>query len=208
VGLLLFALPGVEHGSYWTSFFPAMVIQGFGMALVITPLTTAALASVKREHSGLASGVNNAVARMAGLLTVAVLGMFVYGAFSANLDARLEGMDLPGGVRGEMERAKADLGAAQAPDGVNAGTAARIEYAIDESFVAAFRTVMLISAGLALASALAAALLVDGRVRSTSRDSIRQMGAGVEIQTLHNASRGEGVTPERRVPQPATVDAA
>ena len=208
VGLLLFALPGVEHGSYWTSFFPAMVIQGFGMALVITPLTTAALASVKREHSGLASGVNNAVARMAGLLTVAVLGMFVYGAFSANLDARLEGMDLPGGVRGEMEGAKADLGAAQAPDGVNAGTAARIEHAIDESFVAAFRTVMLISAGLALASALAAALLVDGRVLSTSRGSIRQMGAGVEIQTLHNASRVAGAAQEERAPQPATVDAA
>ena len=47
VGLLLFALPGVEHGSYWTSFFPAMVVQGFGMALVITPLTTAALGSVE-----------------------------------------------------------------------------------------------------------------------------------------------------------------
>ena len=208
VGLLMFALPGVEHGSYWTSFFPAMVVQGFGMALVITPLTTAALASVKREHSGLASGVNNAVARMAGLLTVAVLGMFVYGAFSANLDTRLEGLDLPGGVRGEMERAKADLGAAQAPDGVNTGTAARIEHAIDESFIAAFRAVMLVSAGLALASALAAALLVDGRVRSTSRDPIRRMGAGVEIQALHAASREEGVTPERRAPQPATVDAA
>jgi EmrB/QacA subfamily drug resistance transporter len=54
VGLLLFALPGVEHGSYWTSFFPAMVVQGFGMALVITPLTAVALGSVEGEHSGLA----------------------------------------------------------------------------------------------------------------------------------------------------------
>jgi MFS family permease len=77
VGFLLFALPGVEPGSYWISFFPAMVVQGFGMALHITPLTTVTLGSVKAEHSGLAAGVNNAVARVAGLLAVAVLGVFV-----------------------------------------------------------------------------------------------------------------------------------
>jgi len=168
VGFLLFALPGVEPGSYWISFFPAMVVQGFGMALHITPLTTVTLGSLEPEHSGLASGVNNAVARVAGLLAVAVLGVFVYGAFSANLDARLEGMDLPGGVRSELEAAKADLGAAEAPEGVDAGMAVQIERAIDESFVAGFRAVMLVSAALALASALAAALLLgDRRVHRT-----------------------------------------
>jgi hypothetical protein len=169
--LLMFALPGAEEGSYWSAYFPAMVVQGFGMALVITPLTTVALGSVKAEHSGLASGVNNAMARVAGLLAVAVLGVFAYGAFSANLDARLEGMDLPKGVRSELEAAKGELGAAEAPEGVDRETAAQIEDAIDESFVAGFRAVMLVSAGLALASALAAALLVgDRRVRSASRD--------------------------------------
>jgi EmrB/QacA subfamily drug resistance transporter len=170
VGFVLFALPGVEHGSYWTSFFPAMVVQGFGMALVITPLTTVALGSVEAEHSGLGSGVNNAVARVAGLLAVAVLGVIIHGAFSANLDARLEAMDLPGAVRSELEAAKADLGAAEAPEGVDAGTTAQIERAIDDSFVAGFRVVMIVSAGLALASALAAALLIsDRRVRSARR---------------------------------------
>jgi MFS family permease len=89
-GLLLFALPGADHGSYWISFFPAMVIQGFGMALAIAPLTTAALGSVERERSGLASGVNNAVTRVAGLLSVAVLGMILNVTFSSNLDARLQ----------------------------------------------------------------------------------------------------------------------
>jgi MFS family permease len=171
LGFLLFALPGVEHGSYWTSFFPAMVVQGFGMALVIAPLTTVALGSVEAEHSGLASGVNNAVARVAGLLAVAVLGVLVHGAFSANLDARLESMDLSGAVRSGLEAAKADLGAAEAPEGVDARTAAQIERAVDESFVAAFRVVMLVSAGLALAGALVAALLVgDRRVHPTSKD--------------------------------------
>ena len=67
VGLLLFALPGAQEASYWISFFPGMVVQGFGMALVITPLTTAVLGSVESERSGLASGINNAVTRMAAV---------------------------------------------------------------------------------------------------------------------------------------------
>src|SRR5829696_2414402 len=190
VGFVLFALPGVEPGSYWTSFFPAMVVQGFGMALVITPLTAVALGSVEGEHSGLASGVNNAMARVAGLLAVAVLGAFAYGVFSATLDAHLEGMNLSGGVRSEMEAAKADLGAAEAPEGVDARTAAKIESAIDASFVAGFRAVMVVSAGLALASALAAALLVgDGRVRSASRDPIRRGARSQRATTAHRVPR-------------------
>jgi EmrB/QacA subfamily drug resistance transporter len=184
VGLLLFAVPGVEHDSYWTSFFPAMIVQGAGMALAITPLTTAALGSVDREHSGLASGVNNAVARVAGLMAVALLGVFVYGVFSMSLDARLHSMDLSEEVRSEMEAAKTHLGAAEAPEGVNAGTEAHIERAIDESFVAGFRAVMLVSAGLALASALVAALLVSDRsVGPSDGDSILhlQVGAGDRV---------------------------
>jgi EmrB/QacA subfamily drug resistance transporter len=161
LGYALFAVPGVEHGSYWTVFFPAMVVQGFGMALAITPLTTLALGSVDGDHSGLASAVNNAAARVAAPLAVAVLGVFIYGAFSSNLDARLDDMNLPGEVRSEMEVAKAHLGAAEAPERVNAETAVHIERAVDESFVAGFRMVMLVCIGLALASALAAALLVD-----------------------------------------------
>jgi MFS family permease len=177
VGLLLFAVPGVEHDSYWTSFFPAMIVQGAGMA--ITPLTSAALSSVDSEHSGLASGVNNAVARVAGLMAVALLGVFVYGVFSTSLDARLHSMDLSEEVRSEMEAEKTHLGAAEAPEGVNAGTEAHIERAIDESFVTGFRVVMLVSAGLALTSALVAALVVSDRQAGPSgQDSILHLHVG------------------------------
>jgi len=208
-GLLLFAVPGVEHGSYWTSFFPAMVVQGVGMALAITPLTTVALGSVDREHSGLASGVNNAVARVAGLLAVALLGVFVYGVFSMSLDARLDSMELSGDVRREMEAAKTHLGAAEAPKGVEAGTEAHIERAIDESFVAGFRAVMLVSAGLALASALVAALFVsDRRVKPSGRDSILhlQVGAGGRVSVPYATSPDVETTREGRDPQPFAVN--
>ena len=157
---LLFALPGADHqGSYWTTFFPAMVVQGFGMALVIAPLTTVALNSVKGPHSGLASGVNNAVCRAAGLFAVAVLGTLISTSFSAHLDARLETMELSPEVREAVDAQKDKLGAAEAPEEVDAATSARIEEAMAESFVAAFRLIMFVAVGLALASALVAVVI-------------------------------------------------
>jgi EmrB/QacA subfamily drug resistance transporter len=75
-GFLAFALPGSD-GSYWTTFFPAALILGCGGALFVAPLTTTVMNSVPVEHSGVASGVNNAVARTAGLIGVAVLGVVV-----------------------------------------------------------------------------------------------------------------------------------
>ena len=159
VGFVLFALPGENHGSYWTTFFPAMVVQGFGMALVIAPLTSVALNSVEGPHTGLASGVNNAVCRAGGLLAVAVLGAVISSSFSAHLDARLEAMELSPEVRGAIVAEKSKLGAAQAPQGLDAATAARIEEAIAESFVAGFRLVMIVCIGLALASAFVALVI-------------------------------------------------
>jgi MFS family permease len=159
-GFLLFALPGANHhGSYWTTFFPAMVVQGFGMALVIAPLTTVALNSVKGPHTGLASGVNNAVCRAGGLLAVAVLGAVISAGFSAHLDARLEEMKLSAEVREAVVAEKVKLGAAGAPESVDAATAARIEEAVAESFVAGFRLIMVVGVGLALASALVALVI-------------------------------------------------
>ena len=162
VGFFLFTLPGIG-GSYWTTFFPAVVVMGFGMSLVIAPLTTTALNSVEGQHSGLASGVNNAVSRTASLLAIAVLGIFVFTAFSNTLDARLSKMDLPPAVVQQMDARKVDLGAAQAPSGVSAATRGEINQAVDESFVAGFRSVMYIAAGLALASALISALIIEGK---------------------------------------------
>jgi hypothetical protein len=95
------------------------------------------------------------------------------------------------------------------PESVDAGTAARIERAIDESFVAGFRAVMLVSAGLALMSALAAALLVGGqRTRSVSRDPLRQTVAVRKAPVVRTASQEEEAMREGRTPQPVTVNSA
>jgi EmrB/QacA subfamily drug resistance transporter len=172
VGFLLFAVPGTG-GSYWTTFFPAVVVQGLGMALVIAPLTTTAMNSVSGGHSGLASGVNNAVSRTASLLAIPVLGIFVFATFSAGLDARVAALDLPPQAQQQLEAEKADLGAAQVPEGLNAETASAVQTAIAESFVAGFRIAMLIAAGLALMSAVAAGILIEGKGRAVRSGEAR-----------------------------------
>ena len=174
LGFLLFALPGTE-GSYWTTFFPAVAVQGLGMSLVIAPLTTTALNSVEGRHSGLASGVNNAVSRTAGLLSIAVLGIFVFAAFSSGLDSRTEGLGLTAEQQVALDSEKVDLGGAEAPEGIDEGTGAAIDRAVDESFLGAFRLAMYIAAVLAVASAVAAAFLIEGK-GETARPEVAEPG--------------------------------
>ena len=163
-GFMLLALPGTQ-GSYWTTFFPAIVVLGLGMSLVIAPLTTTALSSVSGRHSGLASGVNNAVSRTAGLLAIPILGIFVFLVFSGSLDARVQQLDLSPEARQQLEAEKVDLGGTEVPPGVGGDTAEEIETAVKQSFLSAFRLAMYISAGSALASAVAAAIIIEGKNR-------------------------------------------
>jgi hypothetical protein len=144
------------------------------MALVIAPLTTTAMNSVSGRHSGLASGVNNAVSRTASLLAIPVLGIFVFAAFSASLDARVAALDLPPQAQQQLEAQKVDLGAAQAPEGLDGETAAAVRTAIAESFVAGFRIAMYVAAGLALMSAVAAGLLIEGKGQAVRSEKARR----------------------------------
>jgi EmrB/QacA subfamily drug resistance transporter len=163
VGFILFAVPGVG-GSYWTTFFPAVVVLGFGMSLVFGPLSTAILNAVAEEHSGLGSGVNRAVQRTAKVLGLAVLAFLVLAAFDNSLDARVNGLDLTPGQEAALRAQEANLGAAHIlGKGASGGDNAAIDRAVDHAFLSAFRFAMYISAGMAVTSAIVAALLIQGK---------------------------------------------
>ena len=154
-GLVLLTVPGIG-GSYWTTFFPAVVVLGFGMTVSVAPLTTTVMSAVDEGHAGIASGINNAVARVAGLLAVAVLGAVAVGAFGAAIDERTARLEMPAEERRALEAEAPRLAEAAVPPGIAGGERDRIARVLDEAFVESFRIVMLIAAGVALAASACA----------------------------------------------------
>jgi MFS family permease len=164
IGFALLAVPD-RGGSYWTTFFPSMVMLGLGMAVSVAPLTTTVMRAVDDRHAGVASGINNATARIAGMLAVAVLGVIAVGVFGAALDERLGQMSLSNETR-ELVRAEIPkLAEAEAPKSINGEQRTALERAFKESFVRSFRIVSLIAAALALASAVCGWLTIKDDVR-------------------------------------------
>jgi EmrB/QacA subfamily drug resistance transporter len=138
-------------GGYWAGVFPAVTLLGVGMALVVAPLTTTVMASVPDALAGTASGANNAVSRVAGLLAMVA-------AFSVDLQGRLAASGVPSGLRAAVLEKRTDLAALTPPDGASEAAAATIRAAVDAAFLAGFRWVAASMAGLAVvASAVAAA---------------------------------------------------
>jgi EmrB/QacA subfamily drug resistance transporter len=168
LGFILFAVPSVG-GGYWKAFFPAVVVLGFGMAVTVAPLTTVVMNSVNKDRVGTASGINNAVARVASVLAIAVLGIVMVKAFGSRLNDSLAHFLLPPGVLGELQANEIKLAGLQVPAGLSPSMQAAISGSIREAFVFGFRVVMLICAGLSLGSAaIAWPLIPKGRNRSAA----------------------------------------
>jgi EmrB/QacA subfamily drug resistance transporter len=158
-GFLLFIFSGVG-GSYWLTFFPAVVVLGVGMAVTVAPLTTTVMNSVPQNRAGIASGINNAVSRAAGLLAIALFGVVMLHTFSRGLDDRLRDLKVSGTERQPIIEQRTRLAAAELPSSLPAERRGRLRTAIDRSFVAAFNRVMRIGSVLALAAAGTAGLLI------------------------------------------------
>jgi MFS family permease len=142
-------------GSYWTTFFPALLLLGLGMVISVAPLTTVVMNSVEESRTG----VNNAVAQVAGLLALAVFAPIFFGVFSPALNRGLHDAQIPQAVLEQVKSQRAKLAAIETED-----SSAR--HAIDAAFVTGFRTVMLIAAGLALAAAASAAATMKPRIQT------------------------------------------
>jgi EmrB/QacA subfamily drug resistance transporter len=151
-GFVLFAVSSTG-GSYWKTLFPAFVVLGGGMAISVAPLTTVVMDSVGQDRSGTASGINNAVARVAGVLAVAVFGIVMVGAFERDLNRSLPTLPVPPETARYVQANENKLAGIELPASLDASTASAIKGALAQAFVSGLRVVMAICAGLSVASA-------------------------------------------------------
>jgi EmrB/QacA subfamily drug resistance transporter len=153
LGYFLLLIPGIG-GEYWRTIFPGIAVLGLGMAVCIAPLTTAVMSAVSQNQAGVASGVNNAVSRVAGLLAVAVFGLVLYATFSRALDHRIGILALPQAEVQQVNRQRPKLAAIESDD-------PRVMLAVGESFMVGYRTILWLAVALSLASVVAARWLLD-----------------------------------------------
>jgi EmrB/QacA subfamily drug resistance transporter len=134
--------------SYWADILPALLVFSLGLSATVAPLTATVLADADERNAGIASGVNNAVARVASLLAVAALGAAVSASFSSAIDASLEGRPLSAQSRAAVESAKDRTLATIDTSGLPVAERAPVAAAVRDASVDAFHL------GLGLAGAL------------------------------------------------------
>ncbi|KAA1013548.1 MFS transporter [Paraburkholderia panacisoli] len=153
IGFVMLALPFVR-GSYWAGFLPALAVLGLGMTITVAPLTTTVMGAVPADRAGVASGINNAVARVASLLAIAVLGIVFVWSHQAALSARLDELHVPQGARqtGQLLEPHAQAGAA-AGDDAHTPPQTPLARAEADAIADALGAVALVSAACAFAGA-------------------------------------------------------
>jgi EmrB/QacA subfamily drug resistance transporter len=162
IGFALMARPGVG-GSYWATFFPAVIVLGLGMAICVAPLTTVVMNAVNVRYVGAASGMNNAVSRIASLLAIAGLGIVMLNQFNYSLDRGIASLPLSIDAQQFLNTQRINLAAASIPPGLSNEVQVALRSAIAVAFVDGFRLVMEIAVGLAIASSITAALMIERR---------------------------------------------
>jgi EmrB/QacA subfamily drug resistance transporter len=167
IGYILFALLG-GGGSYFLTFFPGMFVLGLGLALSVAPLTTAVMNAVDTAFSGTASGINNAVSRVSGLIAIAILGIVMLFLFSSGMDSGMHLQSIPQDVQEAFKAEYINLADAQMPIGIAPEVEQKLKNLVEISYVSSFNILMYIAAALSLLSALVAWLMVRDEKRFQS----------------------------------------
>ena len=159
IGFAAFAWLDVNPG-YALSILPPVLLLGCGMTLCVAPLTNAVMSSVPPTQTGIASAVNNALSRLAGLVAVSLLALVLAHGFVSSLTDRLAHSTLPPEAREQMLANQARLHDIPIPPGLTQPQRVQAVQLLDQAFLAGFHSVMLVCAISAWAGGLAVLLLL------------------------------------------------
>lgn len=148
---------------YWSTFFPGVLIFGFGMSITVAPLTAAVMGSVSDHFSGTASGVNNAMSRISGVFANAIFGALAVLFFSGALQNKIDTLPLNQQQKQTVMAQVVDLGNARVPAGINAEYKPMIQKNYREGFIAAYAKIMRISGGLGFLGALMSVVFIRNK---------------------------------------------
>ncbi|KAA2243554.1 MFS transporter [Chitinophaga agrisoli] len=162
VGLLILSFVKQTAGpsAYFTTFFPGVLIFGLGMSLTVAPLTAAVMGAVSDQYSGTASGVNNALSRIAGVFANAIFGAVAVLFFSGALKQEIKAVPLSNNAQQEVLAQAVELGNAKPPASLNKEEQQRVTTAYHNSFISAYGKIMRISALLGFLGALMAFVFI------------------------------------------------
>jgi len=173
VGLLILSFIGQTKGpsDYWTSFFPGILVFGLGMSFTVAPLTTAVMRSVEDEYSGIASGVNNAMTRIANVFANAIFGALAVLLFTGALNTRLSDVPLDKKSKQAAMAQAVDLGNAKPPAGISGHDRTVIEAAYHAGFIDTYGSIMRLASALAFLGALMTVALIKDPPRRPAQGS-------------------------------------
>jgi EmrB/QacA subfamily drug resistance transporter len=148
VGFFLFSVNCITAGpeDYWQTFFISFLLIGVGMGITVAPLTTAVMGAVSEDNAGIASGINNTVARAAGVLAIALLGSLALFSFNKSIEQKISGMDLTESIKNEIMLESSKLAGAEVPEALSADNKIIIKQVYKDSFIEAFNKVIYIAA--------------------------------------------------------------
>ncbi len=158
---LLWLLRMGAHPDYLADVFPSAVLFGLGLAVTVAPLTAAVLAAADSAHAGVAAGINNAAARVAGLLAIAVVGAVIAGEFGSHVHSALDHAGSSPGYRAAVKHAAGSVLSTHAPTYFSGATRAQVHRTLRSASVSAFHTSILLAAILALVSGVLSLLGID-----------------------------------------------
>jgi len=161
-GFVAFALLDSQQG-YVFSILPGVLLLGVGITLAVAPLTNAVMSSVLESDTGIASAVNNAVSRLAGLLAVSLLSLVLAHGFTAHLRAQLQQSSLPVETRGQLIANRSRLRDTPIPAALTREQQIEAASILDHAFLSGFRLVMLACATASWSGALAVIVLLRKR---------------------------------------------